>query len=72
MALGKTNMDHVLEEVREVREEYARQFGYDLRAIHQDLKEQEQASALSRLNVQVAKTAVRENVAETSRVDPKV
>src|SRR5438874_376292 len=31
-------------EVRKVREAYAQRFGYDLQAIHCDLKEQEQAS----------------------------
>jgi hypothetical protein len=37
-------MDDLVLEVRKVREEYAKQFGYDLQAIHRDLKEQEQAS----------------------------
>jgi hypothetical protein len=37
-------MDDVLLEVRMIREAYAKQFGYDLRAIHRDLKLQEQAS----------------------------
>ena len=36
-------MDSVVQEVREIREAYARQFGYDLQAIHRDLKAQEQA-----------------------------
>jgi hypothetical protein len=37
-------VDDVLLEVRKVREAYAQQFGYDLQAIHRDLKAQEQAS----------------------------
>ena len=37
-------MDDLLGEVRRVREAYAKQFGYDLQAIHRDLKAQEQAS----------------------------
>jgi hypothetical protein len=37
-------MDDLVLQVRKVREEYAKQFGYDLQAIHRDLKEQEQAS----------------------------
>jgi hypothetical protein len=37
-------MDSVVKEVREVREAYAARFGYDLEAIHRDLKEQERAS----------------------------
>jgi hypothetical protein len=37
-------MDSIVREVREIREAYARQFGYDLKAIHRDLKAQEQAS----------------------------
>ena len=37
-------MDDLLLEVREIREAYAKQFGYDLQAIHRDLKEQEKTS----------------------------
>lgn len=37
-------MDEVLQEVRRVREAYAKQFGYDLQAIHRDLKERERVS----------------------------
>ena len=37
-------MDSVVQEVREIREAYARQFGYDLKAIYRDLKAKEQAS----------------------------
>jgi hypothetical protein len=37
-------MDSVVQEVREIGETYARQFGYDLKAICRDLKAQEQAS----------------------------
>lgn len=37
-------MDDILFEVRQIREAYAKQFGYDLRAIHRDLKAQEQVS----------------------------
>jgi hypothetical protein len=37
-------VDDIVLEVRKVREAYAKQFGYDLQAIHRDLKEQEQAS----------------------------
>jgi len=35
--------DDVIREVRAAREEYCRQFGYDLRAIVRDLREQERA-----------------------------
>jgi hypothetical protein len=38
------NVDEVLLEVRKAREAYAQRFGYDLLAIHRDLKEQERAS----------------------------
>jgi len=37
-------VDEVVLEVRNIREAYAKQFGYDLQAIHRDLKAQEQAS----------------------------
>lgn len=38
-------MDNVLQEVRQIREAYAKQFGYDFQAIHRDLKKQEQSSS---------------------------
>ncbi len=34
--------DPIVDEVRRVRQEYARQFNYDLRAIAADLRKQEQ------------------------------
>jgi hypothetical protein len=37
-------VDDIIREVRKVREAYAEQFGYDLEAIHRDLKALEQAS----------------------------
>ena len=37
-------MDDILLELRKAREAYAKEFGYDLQAIHRDLKAQEQAS----------------------------
>ena len=36
--------DPIVEEVRQVREAHAAQFGYDLRAIYQALKEEEAVS----------------------------
>lgn len=36
--------DSIVEEVRKIREAYAKQFNYDLQAIHRDLKEQEKNS----------------------------
>ena len=40
----ETEVDDILLEVRKAREAYAKEFGYDLQAIHRDLKAQEQAS----------------------------
>src|SRR5579862_1350912 len=40
----ETDVDDILREVRNTREAYAKQFGYDLQAIHCDLKAQERAS----------------------------
>jgi hypothetical protein len=37
-------MDSVVQEVRAIREAYAKRFGYDLKAIYRDLKAKEQAS----------------------------
>jgi hypothetical protein len=39
-----TDVDDILLEVRKAREAYAKEFGYDLQAIHRDLKAQEQSS----------------------------
>ena len=36
--------DDVIRELRAIREEYGRQFGYDLAAIVRDLREQQRAS----------------------------
>lgn len=36
--------DSVVDEVREIRDAYARKFNYDLEAIYRDLKEQEKRS----------------------------
>jgi hypothetical protein len=37
-------MHSVVEDVRRIRKAYAKQFGYDLKAIYRDLKTKEQAS----------------------------
>ena len=46
MNSGKTEpwSDPIVDEVRRVRENYAAAFGYDLQALFQDLKAQEQRS----------------------------
>ena len=36
--------DPIVDEVRRIRDEYAKRFNYDLRAIYLDLKEKEQQS----------------------------
>ncbi len=36
--------DPIVEEIRQTREAHSRQFNYDLKAIYQDLKEQEKTS----------------------------
>jgi hypothetical protein len=42
--MKETDVDDILREVRKAREAYAKEFGYDLQAIHRDLKAREQAS----------------------------
>jgi len=37
-------MDEVVKEVRKLREEYASKFGFDLKRIHEDLIQSQQAS----------------------------
>ncbi len=36
--------DRIIEEIRQTREAYARQFGFNLKAMYDDLKEREQKS----------------------------
>jgi len=38
--------DTIVEEVRDIRQDYARQFNYDIRAIYADIKEQEIKSGI--------------------------
>jgi hypothetical protein len=40
----ETEVDDTLREVRKAREAYAEEFGYNLQAIHRDLKAREKAS----------------------------
>jgi hypothetical protein len=54
--------DPIVEEVRQYREQHAAKFNYDLQAIYQDLKEQEQKSdqiflSYSPKRLEVVKTA---------------
>jgi hypothetical protein len=43
--------DHIVEEVRKVREAHAAQFNYDLRAIYDDIKKQERKSKRKFINL---------------------
>jgi hypothetical protein len=43
--------DRIVEEVRRIREAYARQFDHDLEAIRRDLKEQEKKSGRKTLSL---------------------
>jgi hypothetical protein len=38
--------DTIIEEIRKARDEYARQFGYDLHAMCEDLRREQQRSGL--------------------------
>jgi hypothetical protein len=38
-------IDMIVEETRKIREEHAAKFGFDLKAIYEDLKEQEKQSS---------------------------
>jgi hypothetical protein len=43
--------DSIVDEVRAIRDEYARQFNYDVQAMCRDLKEQERASGRKTLSL---------------------
>ncbi len=57
--------DPIVDEVRKVREEYARQFDYDLKAICRDLKEHQDAGG--RRVVSFAKKPEQQQVSETEQ-----
>ena len=62
LQLEDQEMDSVVQEVREIREAYARQFGYDLQAIHRDLRKSRPAAEESypcRRDVRAGRTANR-------------
>ena len=40
-------MDDIIDEVRRIRDEYAKQFNYDLMAIHQDLVQRQAAEQVA-------------------------
>lgn len=42
--------DPIVEEVRAIREAYAREFNYDLRAIHRDLQKLQEESGLKTIS----------------------
>ncbi len=42
--------DEIIEEIRKIRDEHARQFNYDLKAIYLALKEEEKKSPLNFVN----------------------
>jgi hypothetical protein len=56
--------DPIVEETRKLRDEYARQFKYDLRAILKDLQEKEKKH--KERMVSLEKTAEQETQSETS------
>ena len=41
------DMDDIIDEVRRIRDEYAKQFNYDLMAIHQDLVQRQAAEQVA-------------------------
>lgn len=59
-------MDEILREVRKVREAYAKQFSYDLQAIHRDLKAGEQAGGRRIVSLSPRRPTVVANSADTS------
>jgi hypothetical protein len=67
------NVNDVLLEVRKVREAYAKRFGYDLRAIHRDLKEKERVSGRRIISLPPRRpkpASVNGEVAPTVKVQP--
>jgi len=57
--------DPIVEEVRKIREEHAARFGYDLKAIYDDLKETERRSG--RKIVSLPPKKLKERQAELGR-----
>ena len=53
--------DPIVEEVRAIRDAYAKRFDYDLNAIYRDLKEQELKSGWKLVSLQPKRIAVKES-----------
>ncbi|MEO7841154.1 MAG: hypothetical protein ABIU06_17570 [Anaerolineales bacterium] len=54
--------DPIVEEVRKIRDEHAKKFNYDLKAIAADLKKQQQAGKRKFVSFQHRKPSVLPNV----------
>ena len=52
--------DEIVEEVREVRDEYAAKFNYDLDAIYEDIKKQEEQTKRKIVSLPPKKVELRE------------
>lgn len=59
--------DPVVEEVRAIREAYAERFGFDLRAICRDLREQERASDRELVSLPPRRTEPESEVLTTAK-----
>ena len=59
--------DPIVEEVRAIRDAYAKQFNYDLEAIYRDLKEQEAKSNLAFVSLSPKHLAPVELISTTQK-----
>ena len=48
--------DAIVEEVRDIRQDYAKQFNYDIRAIYADIKKQEIKSGIKMVSLPSKRT----------------
>ncbi len=57
--------DPIVDEVRQIRDAYAKQFNYDLDAIYEDLKEQEKQSDLTYVSLPPKRIKVKDKAGST-------
>lgn len=61
--------DSIVDEVRAIRDAYAKRFGYDLKAIMQDLKEQTRRSGWKTVTLPPKRIAIATNASESEYDD---
>lgn len=67
MNLWGSNMwqDPIIEQIHKIRQEHARKFNYDLRAIYDDLKQREKKSKQKKASLPIKRRIIKKEKAVT-------